>query len=185
MKDRIDPEDMETIKENQDMLVERERLASLGQMIGGIAHNLKTPIFSIAGGLEGLSDLIVEYDESIDDTTVTNEDMHDIAKDMKEWIVKLKGHVAYMSDVVTTIKGQAVNMSEEQQILFPISELFQHVNILMQHELKEKLAILEIENSEDLQEIWKNYQDKFSYANEISFEDTINAIKELLDLIAL
>ena len=45
--------------------------------------------------------------------------------------------------------------------------------------------ILEIENSEDSQEIWKNYQDKFSYANEISFEDTINAIKELLDLIAL
>ena len=45
--------------------------------------------------------------------------------------------------------------------------------------------ILEIENSEDLQEIWKNYQDKFSYANEISFEDTINAIKELLDFIAL
>lgn len=45
--------------------------------------------------------------------------------------------------------------------------------------------ILEIENSEDLQEIWKNYQDKFSYANEISFEDTINAIKELLNLMEL
>lgn len=39
--------------------------------------------------------------------------------------------------------------------------------------------ILEIENSEDLKEIWKNYQKKFSYANDISFEDTINAVKEL------
>ena len=37
-------EDMETIKNNQDILMERERLASLGQLIGGIAHNLKTPI---------------------------------------------------------------------------------------------------------------------------------------------
>ena len=45
--------------------------------------------------------------------------------------------------------------------------------------------ILEIEKSEDLQDIWKNYQDKFSYANEISFEDTINAIKELFNLIKL
>ena len=34
-------EDMNTIRENQDLLVEKERLASLGQMIGGIAHNLK------------------------------------------------------------------------------------------------------------------------------------------------
>ena len=41
-------EDMETIKNNQDVLMERERLAGLGQLIGGIAHNLKTPIMSIA-----------------------------------------------------------------------------------------------------------------------------------------
>ena len=138
--------DMKSLKDNQDLLIEQERLASLGQMIGGIAHNLKTPIFSVSGGLEGLSDLVKEYDESIDDPNVTNQDMHDIAKDMNEWITKLKDHVSYMSDVITTVKGQAVNMSENQQILFPISELFQHVNILMQHELKEKLASLEMKN---------------------------------------
>ena len=144
--------DMQSLKNNQDLLIEQERLASLGQMIGGIAHNLKTPIFSVAGGLEGLSDLIKEYDESIDDDSVTNQDMHEIAKDMNEWINKLKDHVSYMSDVITTVKGQAVNMSEAQKILFPISELFQHVNILMQHEIKEKLADLKINNnvSDDL-----------------------------------
>lgn len=39
------------------MLMESERLASLGQLIGGIAHNLKTPIMSIAGATEGIDDL--------------------------------------------------------------------------------------------------------------------------------
>lgn len=58
---------METIKNNQDILMERERLAGLGQLIGGIAHNLKTPIMSIAGATQGLENLIKEYDESIDD----------------------------------------------------------------------------------------------------------------------
>lgn len=58
-------EDMQTIKDNQDMLIERERFASLGQMIGGIAHNLKTPIMSISGAVEALNDLITEYDISI------------------------------------------------------------------------------------------------------------------------
>ena len=139
--------DMQSLKNNQELLIEKERLASLGQMIGGIAHNLKTPIFSVAGGLEGLSDLTKEFEESIDDPTVTNEDMHCIAQDMNEWIYKLKDHVAYMSDVITTVKGQAVTMSENQHILFPISELFQHVDILMQHEIKHKLADLEIINN--------------------------------------
>ena len=58
-------EDMQTIKDNQDMLIEKERFASLGQMIGGIAHNLKTPIMSISGAVEALNDLITEYNVSI------------------------------------------------------------------------------------------------------------------------
>ena len=33
--------DMKTIRDNQDLLIEKERLAGLGQMIGGIAHNLR------------------------------------------------------------------------------------------------------------------------------------------------
>ena len=138
--------DMESLKNNQELLIEQERLASLGQMIGGIAHNLKTPIFSMAGGLEGLTDLIKEFNESIDDENVNNEDMHEIANDMNEWVIKLKEHITYMSNVITTVKGQAVNMSEEQRFEFPISELFQHVSILMQHILKQQLATLEIKN---------------------------------------
>ena len=134
------------IKSNQDLLVEQERLASLGQMIGGIAHNLKTPIFSVSGGLEGLSDLIKEFDESIDDPEVTSEDMHDIAKDMNDWIIKLKDHMSYMSDVITTVKGQTVTMSDSQNIRFTVKELFDQVMILMQHELKEKLTTLNITN---------------------------------------
>jgi signal transduction histidine kinase len=135
------------IQSNQNLIIEQERLASLGQMIGGIAHNLKTPIFSISGGLEGLDDLVKEFDESIEDDTVTDEDMHAIAKDMKTWIYKLKNHISYMNEIITTVKSQAVTMSEEQNVLFPISELFQHVNILMQHEVKKHLAILNFSNS--------------------------------------
>ena len=135
------------IKNNQNMLIERERLASLGQMVGGIAHNLKTPIFSISGGLEGLGDLVTEFDESIEDDQVTNQDMHEIANDMRNWITKLKGHISYMSDVITAVKGQAVNFAEEQTIDFTVAELFQHVKILMQHEIKHSLSVLNISNN--------------------------------------
>lgn len=39
--------------------------------------------------------------------------------------------------------------------------------------------IQSIENSEELKEIWENYQNKFSYAEDISYEDTIKVIKEI------
>ena len=137
--------DMQTIQSNQNMLMERERLASLGQLIGGIAHNLKTPIMSISGAAEGLSDLIKEYETSVGDPEVTVQDHHDIANDMKEWIEKIRSYTEYMSDVITAVKGQAVTMSEEQAVSFTLDELVKRVNILMKHELKNALVALNIQ----------------------------------------
>ena len=135
-------EDMKTIIDKQEMLMESERLASLGQLIGGIAHNLKTPIMSISGAAEGLNDLIKEYDSSIEDKEVTPQDHHDIAKDMSSWVEKIKEYTEYMSDIITTVKGQAVVMSEQDSYNFTIGELVKRVDILMKHELKNALINL-------------------------------------------
>ena len=137
--------DLETIKSNQDMLIEKERFASLGQMIGGIAHNLKTPIMSISGAAEALTDLVKEYDSSIGDPEVTNEDHHDIAKDMSSWIAKIKTHTSYMSDVISAVKGQAVERTDNVSSNFTIEELIKRITILMKHELKNALIDLNID----------------------------------------
>lgn len=135
------------IHNSQNMLIERERLASLGQLIGGIAHNLKTPIMSISGAAEGLTDLVNEYDSSIGDKEVTEQDHHDIAKDMSSWIEKIKTYTEYMSDVITAVKGQAVNFSSTTNISFYIDELLKNITILMRHELKNALVSLNITNN--------------------------------------
>lgn len=147
--------DMQTIKNNQDMLLERERLASLGQLIGGIAHNLKTPIMSISGAAEGLTDLVKEYEASVGDPEVTVQDHHDIAKDMKDWIEKIRSYTEYMSDIITAVKGQAVTMSEEQAVSFTLDELVKRVNILMKHELKNALVELNVSMKTDERTVLK------------------------------
>lgn len=137
-------EDINKIKENQTILMEKERLAVLGQLIGGISHNLKTPIMSISGACEGITDLITEYKKSVEDSNVTVEDHHEIAKEMGEWVVKIKSYTEYMSDVITTVKGQAVALSEQQNENFTVRELIKRVDILMKHELKNALIELKI-----------------------------------------
>ena len=135
---------VDQIHSSQESLMESERLASLGQLIGGIAHNLKTPIMSISGAIEGLSDLIKEYDSSIDDPEVNHQDHHEIAGDMNELIVKIKDYIEYMSDIITAVKGQAVNLSESDTIYFTVDELVKRVDILMKHELKNAIVYLNI-----------------------------------------
>lgn len=138
-------EDMKKIKDTQESLMEAERLSSLGQLIGGIAHNLKTPIMSIAGAAEGLSDLVKEYDSSIGDPEVNEQDHHDIAKDMFKWIKKIKSYTEYMSDIITAVKGQAVTLSETENVSFDLDELVKRVDILMKHELKNAVVYLHID----------------------------------------
>lgn len=137
--------DMQALKDNQDILIERERLASLGQLIGGIAHNLKSPIMSISGATEGLTDLIKEYEESIVDKDVTIDDHLAIANDMKDWISKIKSYLEYMSDIITAVKGQAVALSENAVDSFTVEELTKRVDILMKHELKKALITLNLD----------------------------------------
>lgn len=132
------------IHDNQETLMEKERLASLGQLIGGIAHNLKTPIMSISGAAEGLSDLIKEYDSSIDDPEVNSQDHHEIAFDMSSWVSKIKTHTEYMSDVITAVKGQAVNFTNDENMSFTVTELLKRVDILMKHELKNSIVYLKV-----------------------------------------
>lgn len=146
---KLNDEQIKDIHNKQNMLVERERLASLGQMVGGIAHSLKTPIFSISGGVAGLKDLVNEFDASIGNPSVNEQDMHEIAKDMEAWLQKIKGQLAYMSEVITAVKGQAVNLSGDDTIEFTINELFNHTYILMKHELQSALVTLNINNEVD------------------------------------
>ena len=128
--------DITELKKNQEILTEQERLVTLGHMIGGIAHNLKTPIMSLAGGLEALKDLIQEYRESIDDGEVTREDHHQIADEMFVWATKITPYLTYMSDLIATVKEQAVQLNVSSTDSFTLEELVKRIELLMRHALK-------------------------------------------------
>ena len=127
--------DMQTIREKQEILMGQERLASLGQLIGGIAHNLKTPIMSISGGIEGIKDLAEEYMDSVGDESVTEDDHREIAGEILSWVEKIKPHCSYMSDIISAVKGQAVKFNTSGFLSFTIDEVVKRIDILLKHEL--------------------------------------------------
>jgi len=156
----------EKLEKHQEILLDKERLSSLGQLIGGIAHNLKTPIMSISGALEGLTDLVKEYDESIEDKNVTNEDHHEIAKDMKEWVGKIRPYLSYMTEVIDTVKGQAVSSNSVSESSFSAKEFVLRTQILMKDELKRRHCNLNVD---------------INIKDETSIKGDLNAIVQVLD----
>jgi signal transduction histidine kinase len=146
---------IESIEEKQAILIEQERLASLGQLIGGIAHNLKTPIMSISGAIEALKDLVYEYRDSIGDRSVNEQDHMEIAADMLMWLDKMRPYCAYMSDVITAVKGQAVQMTESGTEMFTVDEAVKRVDLLLKHELKRYHCIMNVDSRIDMRTVIK------------------------------
>lgn len=104
---------------------------------------------SISGATAGLVDLIKEYNESIGDEEVTDADHKDIAKEMDEWVTKIKEYSSYMSDVITAVKGQTTNLNSNQSNTFTIDELVKRVDILMKHEMQNALITLNVKVTVD------------------------------------
>lgn len=125
--------------------MEQERLAFLGQMIGGLAHNLKTPIMSISGCIVAAEALVNECEESLLDEQVTEEDYREIYQEIREWFQKVKDSTAYMSDIITAIKGQAANISTDEASTFTMDEMLKRSTLLMRHELLNSGCQLKVE----------------------------------------
>ena len=126
---------MQQLSESQASMMEQERLASVGQMIGGVAHNLKTPIMSISGCISAAEALIEECEDSLDDPQVEKDDYREIYGEIRTWFDKVRESTAYMSDIITAIKGQATNAALTQEATFPLDELIKRAQLLMRHEL--------------------------------------------------
>lgn len=128
-------ESMRRLQASQERMMEQERFAFLGQMIGGLAHNLKTPIMSVSGCVSAAEALVQECEESIGDKSVTEEDFKEIYSEMTDWLDKIKESTAYMSDIINAIKGQATNIITDDKVTFTIDEMIKRSRLLMRHEL--------------------------------------------------
>lgn len=126
---------MQQLQDSQSRMLEQERFAFLGQMMGGLAHNLKTPIMSISGCISAADTLIDECLSSLDDPNVNNDDYREIYGEMREWFQKILESTAYMSDIITAIKGQATSVSAFNDSIFTVDELIKRTTLLMRHEL--------------------------------------------------
>ena len=159
-------ESMQRLQDSQERMMEQERLAFLGQMIGGLAHNLKTPIMSISGCVVAAEDLIEECEDSLLDTQVTEEDYREIYGEVRDWFQKIKDSAAYMSDIITAIKGQAANISTDEKVTFTLEEMLKRSALLMRHELLNSGCHLKIDCNPD---------------EEISLQGDINNLIQVID----
>lgn len=131
------------------VLVESERLVSLGHLVGGISHNLMSPIMSISGVTVAMEGFIDEYEDSLGDSQVTKEDFIEILNDMKTWNNRLKKHKDYMTKVISSINVQTNELNSNTKNEFTVSELVEKIKFNSSNNMKLLKCELNIKTSID------------------------------------
>ena len=104
---------IERLRKTQDELVQREKMASLGGLVAGIAHEINTPLGICVTGISHLSE---EYDfvkQKLEEQTLSEDDLMDFFGEVKQTIDILSSNIHRGAQLVKSFKQVAVDQSTE------------------------------------------------------------------------
>lgn len=164
-------EAIDHLRSTQEQLVQQEKLASLGQLTAGIAHEIKNPLNFINNFSELSSDFLQEIEEEIEKFPESSEkeNIQDLLKDVKSNLGKIRHHGQRADNIVKSMlmhsrgeKGE-IKPSDLNAIIREYSNLAFHgmranknpINVDIQLELDESLPLIDL-NAEDFSRVILN-----------------------------
>lgn len=164
-------ETLDHLRSTQEQLVQQEKLASLGQLTAGIAHEIKNPLNFINNFSELSADFLQEIEEEIEKfpDSSEKENIQDLLKDVKSNLGKIRHHGQRADNIVKSMlmhsrgeKGE-IKPSDLNAIIREYSNLAFHgmranknpINVDIQLELDESLPMIDL-NAEDFSRVILN-----------------------------
>jgi phosphoserine phosphatase RsbU/P len=115
-----------TLQENQDKLLIAEKMAALGRVTAGIAHEMNTPVAAVRAALGELDKLAQEYAEAANDPNMTAETHREIAGEMREAIRLGTNAVVKVAGFVRGIRSEMADLGEGERGRFDAVSVVRH-----------------------------------------------------------
>jgi len=144
-------ESLATLQKTQQQLVEAEKLASLGELVAGVAHEINTPIGS---GLTSVS--VVEHQTAnvktlIEQSKLKKSDLDTYLEQMAEAGRILQHNLARATELVKSFKQIAVDRVSKQPRWFDMKTYLEEILLSLKPRLKQTDHLVELHCPDDLQ----------------------------------
>lgn len=147
---RLVRERTEDLRRSQEQLLVSEKMAALGRLTAGIAHEINSPLGGILNSLQLARLYVDEYSASLDDPEVTATDHRAIAEDLGSSLALAETGTRKVAQFVRSIKSQTRADGDGQRCDFdPAGEVATTV-ALVSHELKNRQITLHVESEPGL-----------------------------------
>ncbi|SON48890.1 ATP-binding protein [Vibrio tapetis] len=140
---------LETLKTTQNELVQSEKLAGLGSLVAGIAHELNTPIgnaLMLASSQKEMNDKLNQAVEN----GLRRSDLDDHLEKTLLSSASIENNLHRAAELITSFKQVAVDQSSYQRREFDLPEILHELKITMMPSLSRDNVILEEDFEPDI-----------------------------------
>lgn len=125
---------LKTLHETQHELIRNEKMAALGSLVAGVAHELNTPLGNTMLAATTLEELARRLREG--ETALTRSQWRKALADITEASAMIHGNVSRAASLVASFKQVAADRSSEQRRVFRLDELTDNLVAMMQPTLR-------------------------------------------------
>jgi signal transduction histidine kinase len=119
-----------------------ERLASLGQLTAGLAHEVNTPLATAMNGVSQAQALAREYRASIGNTQVSNDDHREIASELEGALRQVSATLNRLGELIRKMRAQGRNPNEGAVRFDPIKTAHDALVMLEHAALQAKVELM-------------------------------------------
>lgn len=124
------------LKSTQSALVERERLASLGGLVAGVAHEINTPVGVAMTAVTHLTYLTQHLTEELQDGTLSKSSLLKHIGELNESALIILKNLERAAEQIRSFKMVAIDQSTEEAREFYLLEYLQNIVLSLRPQLK-------------------------------------------------
>ena len=143
----------QTLQDNQEKFLIIEKMAAIGRLTAGIAHEMNTPLAAVRAALDELHKLTNEYTDSIADAQVTADDHHQIAVEMIQAIQVAERAAERTAGFVRGIKAQTRDLATHERQRFNAVQVINEALMLLGHALRHNRCAADFQPASEVMEM--------------------------------
>lgn len=142
---------LENLKETQTQLVQSEKMASLGNLVAGIAHEINTPVGVGVTATSHLEKITNDFTQLFKAGNLKRQDLVDYLADTTEAVSIIYSNLERASHLIRSFKQVSVDQSSEARRVFNIKEYLGEILLSLQPKLKRTQHRITITCNDNLQ----------------------------------